>query len=103
MVIAVGSDSQFEKLSQLLDFENAWPTNESRVNSRKEVVDIVQSKVVGMTKIQVCELLEGIPTSPINKISEALADAQSIARGVVTEWNGQSVLSSPLRFISERE
>ena len=103
VVIAVGSDSQFEKLSQLLDFENTWPTNESRVNSRKEVVDIVQSKVVGMTKIQVCELLEGIPTSPINKISEALADAQSVARGVVTEWNGQSVLASPLRFISERE
>ena len=103
VVIAVGSDSQFEKLSQFLDFENVWPTNELRVNSRKEVVDMVQSKVIGMTKSQVCEMLDGIPTSPINKISEALADAQSIARGVVTEWNGHSVLASPLRFISERE
>ena len=103
VVIAVGSDSQFEKLSQYLDFENVWPTNELRVNSRKEVVDMVQSRVIGMTKSQVCEMLNGIPTSPINKISEALADAQSVARGVVTEWNGQSVLASPLRFISERE
>jgi crotonobetainyl-CoA:carnitine CoA-transferase CaiB-like acyl-CoA transferase len=59
--------------------------------------------VIGMTKSQVCEMLDGIPTSPINKISEALADAQSVARGVVTEWNGQPVLASPLRFISERE
>ena len=86
-----------------MDFENVWQTNELRVNSRKEVVDEVQSKVIGMTKSQVCELLDGIPTSPINKISEALADAQSIARGVVTEWKGQSVLASPLRFISERK
>ena len=103
VVIAVGSDSQFEKLSQYLDFENVWKTNELRVNARKDVVEMVQSKVIDMTKSQVCGLLDGIPTSPINKISEALADAQSIARGVVTEWNGESVLASPLRFISERE
>ena len=64
---------------------------------------MVQSKMIGMTKSHVCDLLEDIPTSPINKISEALADAQSIARGVVAEWKGQSVLASPLRFISERE
>ena len=103
VVIAVGSDSQFEKLSQYLEFENVWKTNELRVNARKEVVDMVQSKVIDMTKSHVCDLLEDIPTSPINKISEALADTQSIARGVVAEWKGQSVLASPLRFISERE
>ena len=103
VVIAVGSDSQFEKLSQYLEFENVWKTNELRVNARKDVVDMVQSKVIDMTKSHVCDLLEDIPTSPINKISEALADTQSIARGVVAEWKGQSVLASPLRFISERE
>jgi len=103
VVIAVGSDSQFEKLSQYLGFENVWKTNELRVNSRKDVVDVVQSKVIDLTKSHVCDLLEDIPTSPINKISEALADAQSVARGVVAEWKGQSVLASPLRFISERE
>ena len=103
VVIAVGSDSQFEKLSTILGFKNDWPSNEQRVNSRKEVAETVQSNILDLTKNQVCELLEGIPTSPINKVSEALADAQSIARGVVGEWNGHSVLASPLRFISERE
>mgnify|MGYP001393077321 FL=1 len=103
VVIAVGSDSQFEKLCTAFEFENEWPSNELRVNSRKEVVDVVQSKVVELTKSQVCEILDGIPTSPINKISEALNDVQSIARGVVTEWNGNPVLASPLRFMSERE
>ena len=103
VVIAVGSDSQFEKLCKAFEYENEWPTNEIRVNSRKEVVEVVQSKVIELTKSQVCEILDGIPTSPINKISEALNDVQSIARGVVTEWNGNPVLASPLRFISERE
>ena len=103
VVIAVGSDSQFEKLSGLLEFENNWPANQQRVDSRQEVVNIVQSSISELTRDGVCELLQGIPTSPINKISEALADIQSIARGVISEWNGQSVLSSPLRFISERE
>ena len=103
VVVAVGSDSQFSKLSELLEFDNSWPTNQSRVDSRQAVVDLVQSKVCNMTRTEVCQLLQGIPTSPINKISEALSDIQSIARNVIGEWDGQPVLSSPLRFISERK
>ena len=103
VVIAVGSDPQFEKLSELFGFENEWPTNQMRVDSREDVVGVIQSKVTELTRHEVCELLQDIPTSPINKISESLADIQSIARGVITEWNGQPVLASPLRFISERE
>ena len=103
VVVAVGSDAQFAKLSELLEFENTWPTNQNRVDSRAEVNAMVQSKVSEMSRAEVVKLLQGIPTSPINKISEALADIQSIARGVVTKWNDKDVLSSPLRFISERK
>ena len=103
VVIAVGSDAQFETLSARLQFENNWPSNQQRVDSRQEVAILIQSKVGDKSRKEVCELLDGIPTSPINKISEALTDIQSIARGVIGEWDGQSVLASPLRFISERE
>ena len=103
VVIAVGSDAQFETLSARLQFENNWPSNQQRVDSRQEVASLIQSKVGDKSRKEVCELLDGIPTSPINKISEALTDIQSIARGVIGEWDGQSVLASPLRFISERE
>jgi crotonobetainyl-CoA:carnitine CoA-transferase CaiB-like acyl-CoA transferase len=103
VVIAVGSDTQFAKLSEYLDFENVWPTNQNRVDSRIEVASVIQSKVSAMTRTDVCDLLQDIPTSPINKISEALADPQSIARGVIGKWEGQEVLASPLRFISERK
>ena len=103
VVIAVGSDAQFETLSTRLQFENNWPSNQQRVDSRHAVARLIQSKVGDKSRKEVCELLDGIPTSPINKISEALADIQSIARGVIGEWDGQPVLASPLRFISERE
>lgn len=103
VVIAVGSDAQFETLSTRLQFDNNWPSNQQRVDSRQAVASLIQSKVGDKSRKEVCELLDGIPTSPINKISEALADIQSIARGVIGEWDGQPVLASPLRFISERE
>lgn len=103
IVIAVGSDPQFEKLSLIFEIENKWPTNQMRVDSREKVVEVIQSKVAELSRNEVSELLQDIPTSPINKISESLADIQSIARGVITEWKGQQVLASPLRFMSERE
>lgn len=103
VVIAVGSDAQFARLAQLLEFENVWATNQNRVDSRAEVNQVVQSRVSVMSRLEVVQLLQGIPTSPINKISEAFTDIQSIARGVISKWNGQDVLSSPLRFISERK
>ena len=103
VVIAVGSDAQFATLSSRLEFENTWPTNQQRVDSRQEVASLIQSKVEVLSRAEVCDLLDSIPTSPINKISEALADIQSIARGVIGDWQGQPVLASPLRFISERE
>ena len=103
IVIAVGSDPQFEKLSLIFEIENKWPTNQMRVDSREKVVEVIQSKVAELSRNEVSVLLQDIPTSPINKISESLADIQSIARGVITEWKGQQVLASPLRFMSERE
>ena len=78
-------------------------TNQERVNSREKLVEVIQSKTIDLTRDGVCDLLQGIPTSPINKISEAFDDIQSKARGVIQNWNGNPVLASPLRFISERE
>ena len=44
-------------------------------------------------------LLEGIPCAPINTVSEALADAQSVARNALLEQDGVTTLASPLRFM----
>jgi crotonobetainyl-CoA:carnitine CoA-transferase CaiB-like acyl-CoA transferase len=45
------------------------------------------------------ELLQGIPCAPINTVSEALADVQSVARGALLEERGVTTLASPLRFM----
>ena len=103
IIIAVGSDPQFEKLCRALNMENNWKTNSERVSNRKEIAHIISEKTSEYNRIDLTELLQGIPTSPINKISEALNDPQSIARGVVTSWSNLPVLASPLRFMSKRK
>jgi crotonobetainyl-CoA:carnitine CoA-transferase CaiB-like acyl-CoA transferase len=40
----------------------------------------------------------GIPCAPVNTVTEALNDAQSIAREAVVTVDGVEVLASPLRF-----
>ena len=48
------------------------------------------------------EVLQGIPCAPINTVSEALADAQSVAREVLLKEDGVTTLASPLRFIQSQ-
>ena len=102
-VIAVGSDPQWEKLVSALQIEDAidstWSTNSGRISARAEVEALISSKVANFSRDELVSLLAGIPNSPVNTISEALADPQSIARGILTEYNGVSVLSSPLRSL----
>ena len=100
LVIAVGSDNQWSKLCLEFGIENIWPTNAERIAGRKEVVSVIQQKVSQMGRLEVIASLEGIPVSPINKISEALADKQSVSRGVIWEVDGLPTLASPLRFMS---
>lgn len=102
-VIAVGSDPQWEKLVSALQIEDAidptWSTNSGRISARAEVEALISSRVADFSRDELVGILVGIPNSPVNTISEALADPQSIARGILTEYNGVRVLSSPLRSL----
>ena len=99
-VIGVGSDTQWANLCALLNIENKaeWQTNAGRIAER-EVIESMLSRIVGgYSRAELEELLTGIPCAPVNTITEALNDKQSIARGLVTKYNGVDVLASPLRF-----
>ncbi|HIG03611.1 MAG TPA: CoA transferase [Candidatus Poseidoniales archaeon] len=102
-VIAVGNDNQWQKLTELLNLNSLkeWSTNEGRVVNRHAVEGVVASAVQQFERGELEELLQGIPCSPINRISEALADKQSIDRGVIKMVNGVPTLASPLRFMSK--
>ena len=99
-VIGVGSDKQWAHLCEHLKLENQenWHTNAGRIADRDNIESIV-GEIVGKYDRQTLErLLEGVPCAPVNTITEALNDQQSVARGVVTDYNGVQVLASPLRF-----
>ena len=101
-VVAVGSDTQWSKFCAVSDIPDTeeWRTNEGRIENRKAIESLIQTWVRQYTRAELELLLQGIPCAPINTVSEALADAQSIARGALLEENGVSTLASPLRFMT---
>ena len=99
-VIGVGSDTQWANLCTVLNIENKdeWQTNAGRIAEREVIESMLAEIVGGYSRAELEELLTGIPCAPVNTITEALNDKQSIARGLVTKYNGVDVLASPLRF-----
>ncbi|MAR46954.1 MAG: CoA transferase [Euryarchaeota archaeon] len=100
-VVAVGSDTQWSKfctVSGISDMEE-WRSNEGRIENRKEIESQIQTWVAPHTRAELEQLLQGIPCAPINTISEALEDVQSVARGTLLDENGVTTLASPLRFM----
>jgi len=102
-IIAVGNDSQFARLVELLDLpENEhWRTNAGRVADRAAVSAAVSAQTGDWERDPLLAALEaeGIPAGPINNVAQALADPQIAARGMVLDLGeGLRGIASPLRF-----
>lgn len=100
-VIAVGNDTQWEKLCSRLGLEKRFVTNRERVENRELVEDEISKKVSDFSRKDLENMLEGIPCSPVNSVSEALNDEQSLARGVIWNIGDVPTLANPLRFMSK--
>ena len=100
-VIAVGSDSQWEKLCEFLQINNLpeWNTNEGRIKNRKYVELCISNKIKNYDRAKLEKILLGIPCAPINTIEEALNDPQSLYRNIIKMVGNVPTLASPLRFI----
>ena len=100
-VVAVGSDTQWAKFCSISGIPQTkeWQTNAGRIEHREAIETRIQEWVQEHTREALEGLLEGIPCSPINTVSEALSDVQSVARGALVEENGVTTLASPLRFM----
>ncbi|MCL6249670.1 CoA transferase [Altererythrobacter sp. KTW20L] len=102
-IIAVGNDSQFVRLADLLDLnppEN-WATNAGRVADRVAVSAAVSAQTSDWERDALLAALEGegIPAGPINTVEQALADPQVVARAMVLEMaEGIRGLRTPIRF-----
>jgi len=99
-VIGVGSDDQWMKLCESLDLESEkkWLTNSGRIEDREIIENKLAKIVASYTREELEEKLQGIPCSPVNTVTEALNDKQSLARGLIQDHHGVDVLASPLRF-----
>ena len=100
-VVAIGSDAQWSKFCSIAGISplEEWESNAGRIANRKEIEALIQTWVEQHTRSKLEELLHGIPCAPINTVSEALADVQSVARGALLEEHGVTTLASPLRFM----
>ena len=103
--IGVGSEGQWHKLvaALALDVPDAWKDNAERIRCREDVESVVQQAVHRMNRTELEEVLFGVPCAPVNSVSEALNDPQSLARGSVHEHKGVQVLTSPLRLHASKE
>lgn len=100
-VVAIGSDTQWSKFCSIAGISplEEWESNAGRIANRKKIEALIQTWVEQHTRSELEELLQGIPCAPINTVSEALADVQSVARGALLEEHGVTTLASPLRFM----
>jgi crotonobetainyl-CoA:carnitine CoA-transferase CaiB-like acyl-CoA transferase len=108
LIIAVGNDSQFRKLCDVLGLDLAadarFATNPARVTNRAALLPLLQAAIGGWAKSDLYEALEaqGVPAGPINNVAEVFADPQVVARGMQVALDGLPGVASPIVIDGER-
>lgn len=108
LIVAVGNDSQFRKLCEVLGLALAddprFATNPARVTNRAALIPLLEAAIRGWAKAALYEALEaaGVPAGPINAMDEVFADPQVLARGMRIEREGLPGLASPIVIDGER-
>ena len=95
LALAVGNDGQFALLAGEVGHpewaeDPRFATNPERVRNRDLVDEMVGEVIVSRARAEWVELFDrvGIPSGPINRVSEALSSPQALAREMVTDLAG---------------
>ena len=98
LAIAVGNDRQFATLSAVLGHpewatDPRFATNPERVRNRDLVDEMVSRAIEERSRAEWVESFDrvGIPSGPINRVSEALSSPQTMARNMVVEGEHSGV------------
>lgn len=105
MIVAVGNDGQFAHfvgalgLAHLAD-DPLYKTNAGRVENRATLIPHLAAAMKTQATAHWDAALSAVnvPAGPINDIGQALADPQSIARGLATMAGNRPAIASPLRL-----
>jgi crotonobetainyl-CoA:carnitine CoA-transferase CaiB-like acyl-CoA transferase len=92
LAIAVGNDRQFAVLAAEVGHpewaeDPRFASNPERVRNRDLIDEMVGGVIVNKTRAEWVELFDrvGIPSGPINRVSEVLSSSQTLARRMVLE------------------
>ena len=105
MIVAVGNDGQFAHfvgalgLAHLAD-DPLYKTNAGRVENRATLIPHLAAALKTQATAHWDAALSAVnvPAGPINDIGQALADPQSVARGLATMAGNRPAIASPLRL-----
>ncbi|MGH8951377.1 MAG: CaiB/BaiF CoA transferase family protein [Acidimicrobiia bacterium] len=104
LALAIGNDRQFKVLSVELGHpewaaDPRFATNPERVRNRDLVDEIVGEVMLTRSRAEWVETFDriGIPSGPINLVSEALSSAQTMTRDMVLEMEHPT--AGPLRTL----
>jgi crotonobetainyl-CoA:carnitine CoA-transferase CaiB-like acyl-CoA transferase len=112
VIIAVGNDSQFERLSAYLGkpslaSDPKFSTNAARVEHRDELIPRISAQLKLLTRDELLRAMEdrGVPAGPINSVPEVFADPQLLHRDMClrlpASWAAGGFVPSirtPIRF-----
>lgn len=110
IIIAVGNDGQFRKLAAILGHpewsdDPAFASNAQRVANRLTLVPRIEAIIATRPAAEWLVALEqaGIPAGPINGVTQALSDPQSVHRGMRLDVDGTPMIGSPIRIDGQRQ
>lgn len=92
-VLAVGTQPQWQRLLRVLELEELlaadarFATNADRIHNREALIPVLQQRFEQQPTAAWVESLTraDIPAAPIQTVSEALKDPQTLSRGLVVE------------------
>ena len=105
MIVAVGNDGQFAHFVKVLGLaalavDPLYATNAGRVENRATLIPQLAAAMKTQKTAHWDAALSAanVPAGPINDIGQALADPQSVARGLATMAGNRPAIASPLRL-----
>lgn len=108
LIIAVGNDSQFAKLNEILGLtlhtDRRFATNPGRIVNRDMLIPLLARVILEWKKRDLSDALEarGVPAGPINNVAEVFADPQVLARGMQMMLGGLPSITGPIVIDGER-
>jgi len=115
LVLAVGNDSLFARLCELLDrndlvSDERYATNGSRTENHESLYQELELALQGKTAAEWLDLFNqnGIPCGPINNVREVVEDPQVLSRNMIVTAKGEQGLvfrmsGNPIKFSDYRD